>query len=306
MTRGTHLQLRTFGSTCHRGLLFVVWFISSFCYADFRLAVINDPDGYTNVRQAPSPESPVVFKIEETELFLCEEGEGVWWKAKDFFGNQGFIHKSRVIYYDSLKDTEKEKLRAGWLNSVTDEVSYRTESIPFKTYPEFFYNSFDINRDLKHFSYHTGDCEGAHKMDLLFTAENTPVSLLKEVPAAPDRDIEKFRMALPILVSDSPPTKEDFKTKRGLAINSDTNDALKIFGQPHSQKREGDVKVFYWFWYFSPDLDKNIRLLEKKDSVWRFRGKPLERSGPFFSATLYFRESKLIGLIFLRDTGGCQ
>jgi len=294
MTRGTHLQLRTFGSTCHRGLLFVVWFISSFCYADFRLAVINDPDGYTNVRQAPSPESPVVFKIEETELFLCEEGEGVWWKAKDFFGNQGFIHKSRVIYYDSLKDTEKEKLRAGWLNSVTDEVSYRTESIPFKTYPEFFYNSFDINRDLKHFSYHTGDCEGAHKMDLLFTAENTPVSLLKEVPAAPDRDIEKFRMALPILVSDSPPTKEDFKTKRGLAINSDTNDALKIFGQPHSQKREGDVKVFYCFGIFHPILIKISGYLKKRILYGDSEVNHLNDQGLFFQPHCIFGKVSLL------------
>ena len=293
-----------------KAVLFMCFFISACTWAEFKLAVINDPDGYTNVRKAPNAKSEVVFKIEKDEpldeLFLCEPTKGQWFKAKDFFGNQGFIHKSRVFLYKDLEEKKRETLKGSWLGAVTDRVMYRKESTPHKEYPDLYYGSFDIQRVSKQFSLHTGDCEGAHKMDLLFLGENTPEALLKSCPAHPDRDIRELKKALPALLSESPPTTEGFKTQRGLVIGSTINEAVRLFGNPHERTSEGDSKVLSWFWYFSPDLDMNVSLLEQDDSQWRFPAKLMERSGAFFSAKLYFRENKLIGLEFHRETGHCQ
>ena len=279
---------------------------STICLAEYKLAVINDPDGYANVRKAPDAKSEVVFKIEKDELFLCDATKDQWFIAKDFFGNQGFIHKSRVFLYKDLEEKKREALKGSWLGDVTDQVMYRKESTPDKKIPELYYGSFDIQRVSKQFSLHTGDCEGAHRMDLLFLGENTPEALLKSCPGHPDRDIRELKKALPALLSESPLTTEGFKTQRGLIIGSTINEAVRLFGNPHERTSEGDSKVLSWFWYFSPDLDINVSLLEQDDSQWRFPAKPTERSGASFSAKLYFRENKLIGLEFLRDTGHCQ
>ena len=283
---------------------------STICLAEYKLAVINDPDGYTNVRKAPDAKSEVVFKIEKDEpldeLFLCEPTKGQWFKAKDFFGNQGFIHKSRVFLYKDLEEKKRETLKGSWLDAVTDRVMYRKESTPHKEYPDLYYGSFDIQRVSKQFSLHTGDCEGAHRMDLLFLGEDTPEALLKSCTAHPDRDIQKLKKALPALLSESPPTTEGFKTQRGLVIGSTTNDAIRLYGNPHDKKTEDGVEILTWFWSYSMDLPKNIRLLEKEDSLWRFRSmQERQGGGASFEVTMYFRQNKLIGLKFLRDTGGC-
>jgi hypothetical protein len=62
-------------------------------------AVIDDPDGYTNVRKLPTSNSPILYKIEENEHFTVEEyvKTSSWVKIFDYNGQfEGWIHKSRV------------------------------------------------------------------------------------------------------------------------------------------------------------------------------------------------------------------
>ena len=67
----------------------------------YEMAVINDPDGYTNVR---NKNGEVIFKIQDGEEFMVSKSkkeiigefykEG-WWYVS-FKGQKGWIHKSRV------------------------------------------------------------------------------------------------------------------------------------------------------------------------------------------------------------------
>ena len=57
-------------------------------------AIIDDPDGYTNVRDKPA--GKVIDKIYENEIFTVESQNGDWWSIKLFNGSDGFVHNSRV------------------------------------------------------------------------------------------------------------------------------------------------------------------------------------------------------------------
>jgi len=77
-----------------------------------RKGIINDPDGYVNVRKGESEKSPIVGKIVTDEVFLftpnyCSD----WWKVKSANGSiDGYMHKSRITPYDTLPKETKEKL----------------------------------------------------------------------------------------------------------------------------------------------------------------------------------------------------
>ena len=56
---------------------------------------INDPDGYTNVREGKSSKSEILFQIYEDEKFIIQNNEGDWWLI-EFNDNHGYIHNSRI------------------------------------------------------------------------------------------------------------------------------------------------------------------------------------------------------------------
>ena len=74
------------------------------------LGVINDPDGYTNVRANKSSSSEVIYQIyDENKRFEIIDDSGEWWKIKfdiDDYPYEiiGFIHNSRVEVIDNDED----------------------------------------------------------------------------------------------------------------------------------------------------------------------------------------------------------
>jgi uncharacterized protein YgiM (DUF1202 family) len=77
-------------------------------------AVINDPDGYTNLRDGKSTKSKVRRKIYAGEVFAISNHipkEKEWWYAILADGSGGWIHKSRVqfIRYYNWKTGEFRK-----------------------------------------------------------------------------------------------------------------------------------------------------------------------------------------------------
>jgi hypothetical protein len=58
-------------------------------------AVINDPDGFTNVRRGPGAEYPVIIKIYEGQQFLVVSQNGEWWKVI-YGSHSGYMHRSRI------------------------------------------------------------------------------------------------------------------------------------------------------------------------------------------------------------------
>lgn len=61
------------------------------------IANINDPDGYTNVRSAPTKQSEVLDKILEGEDFKVLGLLNSWYKVESPTGKIGFVYFNRVV-----------------------------------------------------------------------------------------------------------------------------------------------------------------------------------------------------------------
>jgi len=59
--------------------------------------VINDPDGFTNVRTQPSEQAAIAARVKVGEIFKYKaaEKEG-WWKVTLASGKTGWMHSSRI------------------------------------------------------------------------------------------------------------------------------------------------------------------------------------------------------------------
>ncbi len=71
--------------------------VTSNCRAEpNRRAVINDPDGYTNIRADSRGNSDIVARVNEGEEFLAEPSDATWWRVTGPRGDSGYMHRSRV------------------------------------------------------------------------------------------------------------------------------------------------------------------------------------------------------------------
>jgi len=62
----------------------------------FIWGVINDPDGYTNVREEKSSKSEIVFKVYEGDKFeIIDDSDDNWWMI-EYNGEQGYIYRDRI------------------------------------------------------------------------------------------------------------------------------------------------------------------------------------------------------------------
>src|SRR2546426_9170936 len=71
-------------------------------------AVIDDPDGYVNLRKEKSADSPIVAKVKKDEPFefKCTQN-ATWCKVKLASGLTGWMHYSRIKRYYIEKDLPK-------------------------------------------------------------------------------------------------------------------------------------------------------------------------------------------------------
>ena len=66
-----------------------------------RQAVINDPDGYTNVRNGMSTKSKIIDRLYEGEHYeVYPTSSSNWWRVNTQSNVQGFVHKSRIRIID--------------------------------------------------------------------------------------------------------------------------------------------------------------------------------------------------------------
>lgn len=64
-----------------------------------RIAVINDPDGYTNVRSSQGINFPILGVIKLGEKFYAKANKANdWWQVKTQSGLIGYVHKSRIQF----------------------------------------------------------------------------------------------------------------------------------------------------------------------------------------------------------------
>lgn len=59
-------------------------------------AVIDDPDGYTNVRSAGSASAQIIARVNDGERFHTYRQDGNWWQVKTADGKVGYMHISRI------------------------------------------------------------------------------------------------------------------------------------------------------------------------------------------------------------------
>ena len=87
--------------------LSVLILVSSILHAQNQVeAYIDDPDGFTNIREKPDIKSEVIGKVLEGELFICyPDSSSNWWPVISGKKLKGYVHKSRI---KSLLDLTKE------------------------------------------------------------------------------------------------------------------------------------------------------------------------------------------------------
>jgi hypothetical protein len=64
-------------------------------------AVIDDPDGYTNVRSGPSASFPIVARVDQGEVFTTYSQPGEWWQVRTADSRVGFMARSRIRVIDA-------------------------------------------------------------------------------------------------------------------------------------------------------------------------------------------------------------
>ncbi|MEM6803168.1 MAG: hypothetical protein AAF696_17310 [Bacteroidota bacterium] len=101
---------------------------SSEVFPQSNLAIINDPDGYTNVRSGPGGNTKVLGKIFEGEIFWIETEKyrkGSWWtimcNCKEGF-IEGYMHKSRILALDDYPKFHMSDSRENTLKLEADEL----------------------------------------------------------------------------------------------------------------------------------------------------------------------------------------
>lgn len=83
-------------------LIFIV--ICQIAFSQEKKGFINDPDGYTNVRESANGKSEIISKIIDGEIFSYRETENPWFPVKTYKGIEGFVHNSRIKEFKISKD----------------------------------------------------------------------------------------------------------------------------------------------------------------------------------------------------------
>ena len=76
--------------------------------------VIDDPDGFTYVRAAESPDSAVVARVKTGEVFEFEPEQAIerpseWRKVKLASGQEGYMHFSRIRFHATMADLAEKQ-----------------------------------------------------------------------------------------------------------------------------------------------------------------------------------------------------
>jgi uncharacterized protein YgiM (DUF1202 family) len=63
-------------------------------------AVIEDPDGYTNIRSGQGTQFSIIARVDEGEVFYTIPQQDDWWPVRTKDEKYGYIHRSRINVQD--------------------------------------------------------------------------------------------------------------------------------------------------------------------------------------------------------------
>lgn len=114
-----------------------------------KLAVINDLDGYTNIRSEEDKNARVIYRLEKGEFFRClgyKEGKE-WQKVSIYKSHEGYvvgyIHSSRVKLVEELGLLEQKR--------VIQSVLEKHNQLVKKSYEVELINSKDNRQEIEAF-----------------------------------------------------------------------------------------------------------------------------------------------------------
>lgn len=92
-----------------------------------RRGVIDDPDGFTNLRAERDAKSAIVATVKREEVFTFVAAEADWFKVTLGSGKKGYMHSSRIRLYATMADLADTK--------PTDEVNIYARRTGLDYYP---------------------------------------------------------------------------------------------------------------------------------------------------------------------------
>lgn len=225
-----------------------------------RLAVIEDPDGFVNVRSRPDVKSDVVLKIQKDEFFTCEPSESEWWFVKDFFDNEGYMHKSRIRLIKDLPGKDLERLFVNPPVAPDDELVGQAELA--ERYQGKVVEVGDLNcgddqslfsnSELNQCIYLTYSTDNFVTRNVLFRDNDVPNGVFDDLAWIGTKggklaSVDAKKAAWQgLLASSTKIPARHFQTVRGLKLGDKFDKAIKIFGKPHNQRKGDDVIIYEW------------------------------------------------------------
>jgi hypothetical protein len=112
-------------------LVLLILISNFFGYSQSKIGLINDTDGYVNIRANKTNESEIIGRIIDNEYFTYfEETNSNWWLIESGNGLIGYLHKSRVSfvkkgYFEDGKISNKNiilSVKGSTLNEVYIQV----------------------------------------------------------------------------------------------------------------------------------------------------------------------------------------
>ena len=127
-------------------------------FAEEKLAIINDPDGFTNVRSGQGKEFPITDTIYKDEFFYCEwTEEGEWIKIlamkwRDSQQIEGYVHRSRIQLIENLNHKKQKELIVQILNrhNFLAENFRATKYVVTYTYRTTMLQELELYNDTKY------------------------------------------------------------------------------------------------------------------------------------------------------------
>lgn len=87
--------------------------------------VINDPDGFTNIRSAGRNDAAVVARVKSEEVFEFEPAEdSEWWKVTLKSGKSGWMHRSRIRFHFTLDEIPEKDEEGSEIGSYAKERGF--------------------------------------------------------------------------------------------------------------------------------------------------------------------------------------
>lgn len=121
--------------------------------AEWKLAIINDVDGFTNVRSGRGVSFKITTTIKANELFYCIPSSSDWWKINTNHNGEGYIHKSHIKIVETFPASSKRTLLFHVFNrqkdlanefkkaaGKKDRAAFRTTAKKLEEHSEYTYD----------------------------------------------------------------------------------------------------------------------------------------------------------------------